>query len=350
MGNRKSVIFNCPYSRGTSAIRWIAQTWRQGFGEHGYSFQTCDEPESLARLLDAGAAPDIILCDIVASPFEDPGFRRRIQAARARGTRVACSVFWPLYDQPPERVTALRELDVADLYYGEREEDSMATFVQETGKPYCTLPHAANPEIHFKTQPVPDRACQILYVGARLRLKEWFNQKVLLPLRKKYDVRIHGPGWSRGDLALRAASKGFRKLRLPGISERIDQHRSQVPDDEISQAYSSARIVLNFHEREADGSQPHHVVSQRTFHIAACGGFQLVDPVIALDRYFPDQRIVTARLDPADWFDKIAYFLDHDQARQEIAGRAHQHARQFHLASHRVARLLGLLGLAAQPS
>src|SRR5207248_8747832 len=56
--------------------------------------------------------------------------------------------------------------------------------------------------------------------------------------------------------------------------------------------YSSAKICLNFHEREPDGSQPHYIVNQRTFKIPACGGFQMCDEVPAIRKYFSDSEIV----------------------------------------------------------
>ncbi|HZP60948.1 MAG TPA: glycosyltransferase [Opitutaceae bacterium] len=325
------------------------KTWENGFSQHGYQTHICDDWRKLYEMLGR-LQPDILFCDIVSSPIETEEFRSCLTEARRAGTKICLSVFWPLLAQPSQRADALRHFDIADLYYGEREEDSMSEFVKETGKCYVTIAHAANPNIHFKVNAEDKYRCDLVFVGGKLQLKRWFNEELLPKLKRRYDVRIHGPGWTVQDNLLRAASKLFRMGKLLSMSRRIDRHRFPIPDSEISKVYNSAKIALNFHEREADGMQPHHVVSQRTFHIAACGAFQISDPVKAINRYFPSGEIIRAELDSKDWIEKIDFYLRNDDARRELQNRAMARAKNEHMVQHRVAFLLKLLAASASRS
>jgi Glycosyl transferases group 1 len=211
----------------------------------------------------------------------------------------------------------------------------MISFENEAQKKYCTIPHSANPSYHKRATVMSKYQCDIAFVGGKLNLKSWFNNNILPEVAKKYDLKIFGPGWTKSDIILRGMSKTFREIGMDRLSPLFDKFRSQVPDHEIGSLYNSAKILLNFHEREDDGSQPHHVVSQRTFHIAASGGFQISDPVIALNRYFPDQ-FITANLDKNDWLDKIDFYLRNENERKKITNYTYQYANANHLVTHRV--------------
>jgi spore maturation protein CgeB len=341
----KRIIFNCPYIHGPGAIKWIVASWEEGFKRKGYEFHVCQDDRDLESMW-ARLAPRIIYCDIVSTRIEDPHLRAFLTKARAAGTRVCLNLFWPLLAQPGPRAEALRHFDVADLYCGEREPDSMASFESDCGKHYVTLPQSANPKFHFPTQPDPRYRYDVVYLGAKLPHKRWFNEKIVLPLRKKYRLGLFGPGWNLPDNSLRAASKLARLARFPAMARAFDRLRIYIPEEDENKLYCSSKIALNFHEREPDNSQPHHIVNQRTFKIAACGGFQIVDPVAALPKYFDRAEIVTAGLDAREWLDKTAYYLVHEDERRGIQERATARALREHLSTHRVELLERLLGIA----
>jgi hypothetical protein len=340
-------LFNCPYLSAPGAIRWIVASWAEGFKRSGYEFHTCDD----ARLLSAKChelKPDILYCDIVSTPIEDEACRKLLTEMRQRGTKVCMNVYWPMSDQPAARVDALTRYDVADLYCGEREPDSMTGFGAHTGKRYMTMPQSANPRFHHPVPVNPKFAYDVAFVGAKLPHKKWFNDNILGTLRKRYRVGLFGPGWTLRDNTLRAIGKGARMINYRPLARLCDSARFSISDEDEVCLYSSSKISLNFHEREPDNSQPHHIVNQRTFKIAACGGFQIVDPVIALPKYFASDEIVTAGLDAREWLDKVEYFLTHEAERKAIQERATARALSGHMAQHRVALLEQLLGLSPQ--
>lgn len=340
----RTVLYNCPYLQGPGAIRWIVAGWKEGFERRGYSFHTCEDSRRLADLCRQ-LQPTILYSDVVSTPLEEPGCRQLLQDVRHAGTKVCLNIFWPLSGQPPARADALRLHDVADLYCGEREPDSMATFEQDTGKRYVTMPQSANPRYHYPVPPDGRFAFDLAFIGAKLPHKRWFNENVLGQLRRRYKTGLFGPGWTLRDNTLRALSKGSRMAGFPAVAKRIDQSRFAISDDDERLLYASARISLNFHERELDHSQPHHIVNQRTFKIAACGGFQIADPVAALPQYFSANEVVTAGFDAREWIEKVDYFLRHEDERKAIQERATSRALREHMAYHRVDLLERLLGL-----
>lgn len=342
----KNVLYNCPYLQGPGAIRWIIASWKEGFERSGYAFHTCEDARLLSDLCEQ-LQPTILFCDIVSTPIEDESCRQLLQSLRQRGTKVCLNVYWPLADQPPARVEALRRHDVADLYCGEREPDSMAQFEREMGKPYVTLPQSANPRFHFPVPINPRFAYDVVFLGAKLPHKRWFNEEVLAPLRRRCRVGLFGAGWTWQDNTLRAVSKGARMVGYRPLARWCDSFRLYISDEDEASLYASAKISLNFHEREPDNSQPHHIVNQRTFKIAACGGFQIVDPVLALPKYFSSDEILTAGFDAREWIDKVDYYLSHEDERKAIQQRATKRALGEHMAQHRVVQLERLLGLAA---
>jgi hypothetical protein len=331
----RNVIFNSPYSYGPGAIKWIVASWQEGFRRSGYDFHLCQDARELEGM-SGRLQPEIIYCDIVSTPIEDPAFRGFLTRAREAGAKVCMNVFWPLLGQPAARADALSRFDVADLYCGEREPDSMRSFESECAKSYFTLPQSANPLYHFPTAPEQRYAYDVVYLGAKLPHKRWFNENVIVPLRGRCRLGLFGPMWTGRDNTLRAASKLSRLGRMPGLARLFDRFRIYIPEEDENKLYSSSKIALNFHEREPDNSQPHHIVNQRTFKIAACGGFQIVDPVGALGRYFNSDEIVTAGFESADWMDKVEYYLQHDEERRAIQGRATARALREHMAHHRV--------------
>ena len=340
----KTAIFNGPYADGPGAIRWIVASWAEGFRRRGYEFSTCDDPSRLKAQIEANP-PTILYCDIVATPIENPAFREVLSQARKRGTKIALNVFWPLFAQPPARAQALIDHDVADLYCGEREPDSMEAFERDTGKRYVTMPQSANPLYHFPGPYSKRFAYDVVFLGAKLPHKRWFNENIIGALQKRFNVGVFGTGWTLRDNSLRALSKASRMMHCRPLARTFDKFRFAVSDADENSLYASAKISVNFHEREPDNSQPHHIVNQRTFKIAACGGFQLIDPVKGLPKYFNSDEIVTAGFSSEEWVQKVEYYLTHEAERKAIQERATARALREHMAPNRVDLMEKLLGI-----
>ena len=330
------ILYYIPYPHSTGADRWIYEGWKGAFEDMGHKFFEATEYDDLRTKVEL-TNPDIFfvanLGDIVLKHSET------LKWIRNKGIKIFLIVYWPL---KKEEVKIIKEGEIADVYFGEREPESMVEFEKLTGRKYVLIPNAANKLLHFPTEPVKKYQYDIVYLGAKLPHKKWFTNNVLFPLTKKYNVGIFGPYWTLKDNLLRLSQKICREIKFKKGADFFNKFRIVIPLEEENQLYSSAKISLNFHERENDGSQPHYVLNQRTYKIPACGGFEICDWVPALRKYFTEDEIVMANLDPQDWFKKIDYYLKNKEERKTIQQKGTIRALKDHTYHNRVQEVLRL--------
>lgn len=205
------------------------------------------------------------------------------------------------------------------------------------------LPLACDPALHRDYGAAAARErCDVSFIGApfgesrRTRLID--ELAVCLP---KYDTRIAGAtdidSWRKG-------LRNFAAL-APCI------HDARVSPEEAARFFSASRINLNIHKDSyghpwdqnagrVEGRSP----CERTFAIAGCGGFQLIDdtrPDLA-GLFVPGRELVTFA-DAADLAAKIDYYLAHDGERREIARAGQARAYAGHTYLHRLKAILGWL-------
>jgi hypothetical protein len=137
-----------------------------------------------------------------------------------------------------------------------------------------------------------------------------------------------------GNLAV-AHQKTARARRLQLIAPRFqtnDFYRSYTPA-EVGEVYSQAKIVFN---TSIAGD-----VTMRLFEGAACGALVLTDSIAnGLDQLFEMGKEIVVYQDDADLLDKIAYYLVHDDEREQIARAGQQRTVQQHLYTHRARQIL----------
>jgi spore maturation protein CgeB len=246
---------------------------------------------------------------------------------------------------PEAQLRAIREYDPADVYFGEREEDCMIDFTKATGKRYVLIPNAADRLLHFPTPPADEYAFDVVFLGNRRTNKSQIFEDFLIPLcrDRRYRIGLFGPFWTKRDFVFAAAQKALYQIGLHRASKVVSDFRIAVPFDKENVLYSSAKICLNFHERESDGTQPHHVVNMRAFKIAACGGFQLCDRVHAMPRYFEEDKEIVMANDASEFRSKMDYFIRKDDMRRQISLRAAERAHRDHTYHNRVDLLIDIL-------
>ncbi len=137
-----------------------------------------------------------------------------------------------------------------------------------------------------------------------------------------------------GNLAI--AHRGTaRARRLKLIAERFrtnDFYRQYTPA-EVGQVYSQSRIVFN---TSIAGD-----VTMRLFEGTACGALVLTDSVAnGLDELFEVGRELAVYRDDADLLDRIAYYLDHEAERAQIASAGQQRTLAAHTYAHRAQAIL----------
>jgi spore maturation protein CgeB len=324
---------------GLGADRWISSGYRDAFTDMGHEFHYVNFSDDLREAIET-VCPDILMLvpsELVRNPANWPAIRE----ARRRGAKVFVGVDQTAVGDP-EKLAFYRDADIADVYYGENEEEWMQDFVRASGKKYVTIPNAANSKYHFPAPAVEKYRCDIAFLGAMMPLKRTAFKKLLIPLTKRYHVRIYGPGWTFKDKALKAAAALFRKAGIRSASAWFTAQRVSVPPEEERELYSSAKASVNIHERGPE-TKNHVFLNERTFKIPACGGFEICDHNLALRRHFTESEVVMAD-DDEDWFKKIDYYLHHDGERSRIREAGARRALRDHTYHQRAKRILELAG------
>lgn len=202
------------------------------------------------------------------------------------------------------------------------------------------LPLACAPEVHRRHDKLPSQyATDLCFVGvpfrgsARVRLID-----EIAPLLASRRSRVIGAtpkdSWT-GNLA-------NAHLIGPSIVDDF------IPITEAVMYYNGAKINLNIHKDSyghAWDRNAQMIIArspcERTFCIAGCGGFQLIDasrPDLT-QHFLPDEEIVCFQ-DARDLEAKIRYFLTHEQERRDIAKAAQQRAYRDHTYDARVKTIL----------
>ena len=335
MGIIMKILYRIPYPGAIGADRWIYEGWRNAFCALGHRFYELTHFHNIEQRTEE-VQPDILMISANINIVKNGSILQKI---KRRGVCIFLLIDWP---RSSKEINIIKKEDIADIYFGEREPESMKEFERATGRKYHLIPNAADKNIHFPVKPQKKYDYDIVYLGAKLPKKKWFFDNVLLPLKKKYKVGIFGPYWTASDNILRGIQKLSRSLKLTEFANMVNARRISIPPQEERQLYSSAKISLNFHERESDGSQPHYILNQRTFKIPACGGFQICDEVPALRKYFTEKEVVMAKLDPEDWFKKIDYYLKNAKEREKIRQAGAKRALKEHTYHNRVKQVIEL--------
>jgi spore maturation protein CgeB len=337
------ILYHIRYPDINAAERWIFEAWRDGYRELGCEIEMLTADQELEERLST-YKPDLFMSDISCLVLSRD--LAALSDARARGTKVAIWVHWPLTQAVIKNSKILRDEDVADVYFGEREKDH-EVFFKDTGKIYHCIPQAASPVSHVKGEYKEEYKCDILYIGTKLPHKRWFELNVIEKLKsdKKISVKVIGSGWGLFDFEKRILRRIFKFLRIDFLRKILEKSLVKINSCEERHYYASAKICLNFHEREPDGSRPHNIVNQRTFKIPACGGFQICDDVEEIGKYFDNDEIIKLPLNRDIWLSTIYSFLNDDVARERIRLNGMRRAEKDHMAQMRCKSILKIAGL-----
>ncbi len=206
----------------------------------------------------------------------------------------------------------------------------LEAFKQAGARQVSYLPMAADPALHCPlTLSDEDRrvyGADVSFVGAG-----YSNRRRLLPtlLEHPWLFKLWGNEWEGAD-DLRPV------LQLNG--ERVDTATCM-------KIFNATTVNLNLHSCTGQGLDPQaDFVNPRTFELAACGAFQLIDHRSLLSGLFTAQEIVSFRS-----FDEVPglvrTWLADPAARQAMAAAARTRLLSAHTYEHRMKDLLAQIGL-----
>ncbi len=195
------------------------------------------------------------------------------------------------------------------------------------------LPMAADPDLHCPVSlSEEDRrtfGSDVSFVGAG-----YANRRQLFPalLQQPWSFKLWGNEWDGAD-ELRSV------LQLNGA--RIDTATCM-------KVFNATTINLNLHSTTGAGLDPQaDFVNPRTFELAACGAFQLVDHRSELRQFFTEQEMVSFQ-DFEEVPGLVQQWLNDPSARQAMTNAARARVLSEHTYVHRMRDLLGHIGL-SQP-
>ncbi len=193
---------------------------------------------------------------------------------------------------------------------------------------YCYLPMAADPGVHNETnlsqEDMQEFGSDISFMGAG-----YYNRQKMFHGLLDFDFKIWGNEWD---------------MRSP-VWQHVQRSGARISTDDTVKIFNASKININLHSSVShEGVNPQgDFVNPRTYELASCGAFQLVDERSILNRHFAVGEEIITYKDLEDLRAKIEYFLTHDDERLAIAQRAKKRVMQEHTYKHRMEHMLSFI-------
>jgi hypothetical protein len=231
------------------------------------------------------------------------------------------------------------------LYCSQQEKELLKKLKEETGKPDFVHIHYNHEDIkrthnHFESIGItpkslmmcadiftyrnstfdPTLECDIGFIGGYWPYKGQVLDKYLLPLLHplgEYSVKIFGnQPWG------------------------VNQYCGLISDDDAKNLFASAKICPNLSEPHA---QEFGIdLNERIFKVLYAGGFCITDNVEAY-KMFGDGVVIAES--PEDFKEKIDFYLQNTEDRNEIAEKGNKFVADNHTSIHRIAEILDYFDL-----
>jgi spore maturation protein CgeB len=171
------------------------------------------------------------------------------------------------------------------------------------------MPHAFHPEVHRKFRcDTSDHArygCEVSFIGTWSPKKQALLE-ALVAARPDVKLKIWGMQWEKA---------GERLARWVASRE--------VLGAEYAKAIRLSKINLGILSEVRGGASSGDLITARTFHIPACGGFMLHERNDEVAQYFEEGRDCGMFAGAEEMVAKIGYYLDHQAERERIAEAGH---------------------------
>jgi spore maturation protein CgeB len=195
----------------------------------------------------------------------------------------------------------------------------------EAGQPNSMyLPLAADPEVHrpLELSPVERRryGSELSFVGAG-----YPNRRLAFRQLAGFDLRIWGNDWD-GETAL---------------APFLQRGGERIETDEVVRIFNASAINLNLHSSVRPGVLvgDGDFVNPRTFELAACGAFQLVDRRGLLPELF-DEGELALFSDMPELLRAVEHYRARPEERAAVAARGRARVLAEHTYTHRMRALL----------
>lgn len=190
------------------------------------------------------------------------------------------------------------------------------------------LPLAVDPGVHrplqLTTSEQEEFGSDLSHVGAGYHNRRQFFSGLL-----DFDFKIWGSEWDN-----------------PGpLSHVVQRHGERISTEDSVKIFNATRININLHSSTYhEGVNPFgDFLNPRTFEIACCGAFQLVDERRYLSENFDVGSEIISFANSNEFREKASHYLEQPEEREEIAAAARQRVLARHTYDHRLLEMLGVI-------
>jgi len=176
--------------------------------------------------------------------------------------------------------------------------------------------------------PPPDASCEheVSFVGGRNEYRGWLIGQLK---RSGVEVACFGAGWPKGRISFEEMEQVFR-------GSRINLNISNSVKTDVRFAVAGPRNLAVYLRSPKRAEQ----VKARNFEIPLCGGFQLTDYAIGLERHFVIGREVAIFNTPEECARQIRYYLNNESERREVLEAGYLRASAEHTFRKRLSDIL----------
>jgi spore maturation protein CgeB len=313
LGHRVTVLDLAPYAAGMDAIA--------GFGAKRAARRVLEQ--AYARFLGTAvvaavetAAPDVVLA-MAQAPL-DRGVLDEI------GRRGVARAFWFVEDH--RLFPYWREVIGGYDHFFAIQQGAFLDEARAVATGTVTyLPCAADPQVHRPLVAGPlersELGAPVGFVGAGYR-----NRRIAFRTLLDLGLRVWGTEWQGAGAVERVVERGG----------------ARISTEDSVRIFNATDVNLNLHSSTyVDGVDPRgDFVNPRTFELAACGAFQLVDRRALLPPLFEPGVEVVAFDDTGALRDLVRHWVAHPAERAAFAAAARRRALAEHTYRHRMATLL----------
>ena len=274
---------------------------------------------------EAAMARIVPFCpDIVLALAQAPLLPSSLKLLREKGIATA---FWFVEDFRFRDYW--RELACEYDYFFTIQEGDFPCLLRKAGARHTAfLPLAASLDVHGKLEldaaDIEEFGSDVSFVGAG-----YHNRRQLFRGLVDLDFRIWGADWDN----------------CPDLSPFLQRKGARVRTEDCVKVFNASRININLHSSSYhEGVNPDgDFINPRTFEIAACGAFQLVDQRAMLSDFFKVGEEIACFENLADLRAKIARYLKDPEERKAMARRGMMRVQKDHTYERRMEEMLNFM-------
>ncbi|GJL49449.1 glycosyltransferase family protein [Candidatus Nitrospira salsa] len=217
-----------------------------------------------------------------------------------------------------------------DFWFVMQQEPCMNVLSRAGARQVSYLPLAANPDVHKPVVCSPaeqkEFGADVSFLGAG-----YPNRRQLLEglLNQGWSFKLWGNEWDN-----------------PGpLSAALQRNGARIDSETSVKIFNQTKVNINVHSYTGSGFDPDgDGINPRTFELAACGAFQVIDRRSLLSQHF-DETMLAVIQNPEDLVPTVHRYVHDSAARLAMAEASRRHILAHHTYVHRMKELLGTVGL-----